>query len=144
MNSMTTFEAGYLAGPSLLADGANAPSRMVERNLTRLWNYRRMLRSPLVQPFRTVLRPLVRWVFSTHVFVYDEDRPGLPFTVNFKPLETTSVLVGLLVAPLIFVLLLPLLLIMVPAGVAFVVISLVASALQLDETITDLRADPTH
>lgn len=144
MNSMTTFEAGYLAGPSLLADGANAPSRMVERNLSRLWSYRRMLRSPLVQPFRTVLRPLVRWVFSTHVFVYDEERPGLPFRLNLKPLETTSALVGLLVAPLIFVLLLPLLLILVPIGVAFVMIALLASAMQFDDTISGLQFDPAH
>ena len=69
MKTTPYFEASHLAAASIDNPGSSEPTRIVDRQLLRLWQYRRMLRSPLIQPFRQALRPLVRWLFTNHLFI---------------------------------------------------------------------------
>lgn len=102
--------------------GAADPTRMVDNHMARLWQYRRMLRSPFVQPFRKVLRPFIRRLFTAD-----------PDGMNFKLITLGLTLLALLLAPLVFVMLLPLVLILIPAAILFGIIGLVSTSNQADE-----------
>ncbi len=132
MDTISSTGVGQVTAAPHATHGARAPSLFVDRNLRRIWNYRRVLRSPLCHPFRKLLRPLVRWVFASHLFVYDEARPDSPIGVNLKALSVSTVLLTLLLTPLVFVMLLPLVLILLPVAFCFGLVGIMATALQTD------------
>ncbi len=132
MNTTPYFKEGYLAAASIDNPGATEPSRIVDRQLLRLWQYRRMLRSPLIQPFRQALRPLVRWLFTNHLFVRDPDEQGHRIGVNLKPLSIATAVLCLLLAPLVVAMLLPLILVLLPVAMVFGMIGLASTAVQTD------------
>lgn len=144
MDTITSNGIGQSAAIPHATHGAREPSLIVDRNLRRIWNYRRVLRSPLFHPFHKVLQPLVRWVFASHLFVYDESRPDSPISVNLKPLTISILAMSVVLAPLIFVIILPLVLILVPAGVFFAMLGLVSSSFQADEDVTEHHSLAWH
>lgn len=122
MKTTPYFEAGHVATSSTNHyPGATDPSRLVDSNLDRLWQYRRMLRSPLIHPFRKVLRPFIRRMFASN-----------PDGLNFKLLTLGITLLALLLAPLVFVMLLPLVLILLPVAILFGIIGLISTSAQAD------------
>ena len=78
----------------------------------RAWLYRRIMKSPVVEPFRKVLQPLIKWTFKPHFGVSDEANGKV--LVNLKPPSTFAVVMSVLLAPIVFLMLLPLFLILVP------------------------------
>ena len=122
MKTTPYFEAGHLAASSIENRGATEASRIVDRQLLRVWQYRRMLRSPLIQPFSKVLRPLIRRLFLSD-----------PDGVNFKLITIGITLLMLLIVPLIFAMLLPLILILLPLAILAGLIGLAATSSQTDE-----------
>jgi hypothetical protein len=92
-----------------------------------------MLRSPLFHPFRSALRPLLRWTFKSHLFVYDEERPDSPIGVNLKPLSIVTLVLAVLIGPLVFVMLLPLVLILMPVALLFGMLGVATTSAQTDD-----------
>ena len=121
MNTIPYHEAGHLAASSLDNPGGLSPSRMLEHHLLRPWRYRHMMRSPLIQPFRQMLRPVVRWLFTRH--------PG----ADTKVMTIAFTALGVILLPLIFVMLLPLILILLPVAMLFGLIGLASTSSQTDD-----------
>lgn len=132
MKTTPYFEASHLAAASIDNPGSSEPTRIVDRQLLRLWQYRRMLRSPLIQPFRQALRPLVRWLFTSHLFIRDPENQGHPVMVNIKPLSIVVAMLSLLLAPLVFAMVLPLILVLLPVAMVLGMIGLASTAAQTD------------
>lgn len=114
MDTIPYFEAGHLARPSLDTSPGNAPVKVIDRALLRIWDYRRLLRSPPIQPFRKVLKPFIRWAFETHLVLAADDEEGKPVDIDVKPTSALAVALGMALGPLVFIMLLPLFLIVVP------------------------------
>lgn len=135
MKSTSDRPAGFSHTPSpRLGDNptASSPALTPRRatggaSLKRLWLYRRIMRSSLVEPFRKVLRPLVRWIWQPHFAVRDEAHDLVP--VNLKPPGTFTIVMSVIFAPLIFLMLLPLLLILVPVVMIVALAALLVPAL---------------
>jgi hypothetical protein len=78
----------------------------------RAWFYRRIMKSPVVEPFRKVLQPLIKWTFKPHFGVRDEANGKV--LVNLKPPSTLALVMSVLLAPIVLLMLLPLFLILIP------------------------------
>lgn len=96
----------------------------------RAWLYRRIMKSSVVEPFRTVLRPLIRWTWKPHFGVRDAGAGMVP--VNLKPPSAFAILMSVILAPIVFLMLLPLLLILVPVVMFVGVIAIIVPVLQGD------------
>jgi len=70
------------------------------------------MKSSAVEPFRKVLRPLIRWAWKPHLGVRDDAVGMVP--VNLKPPSTFVIVMSVIFAPIIFLMLLPLFLILIP------------------------------
>ncbi len=105
------------------------------------WLYRRVLRSPIVEPFRKVLRPLVRWVFRPHLHVAAGPDGQGSESVSLKQPSLATVAWWMVFGPLVFVMLLPLLLILVPVVMLLGIAAIIFSAFQEEtEDIADRPA----
>jgi hypothetical protein len=99
-----------------------------------------------MEPFWILFKPLKQWVLARHVSIHAAE--GAAETVELplrKPGAATLVLT-ILLAPLVFLMLLPLLLILVPLALGVAFIAMLAASLQSDEP-TILSADspaPAH
>lgn len=117
--------AGPTTSPSVNANTAAA--HPASGHLRDAWLYRRVLRSPIVEPFRKVLRPLVRWAFQPHLHVAADSDGSGKAGVSLKEPSLATVAWWMVFGPLVFVMLLPLLLILVPVvmllGIAAVIVS---------------------
>jgi len=85
------------------------------------------MNSPLVEPFRHVLRPLWRWAWKPHMALF-----GGPDLVNFKPPGALAIVLAILFGPLVFVLLLPLILVLVPVAMVVGMLAILAASLQCE------------
>lgn len=130
MDTIPYFEAGHLAAPSLDISAATAPARVIDRSLGRIWNLRKLLRTPLLQPFRKALRPLIRWAIKPHVSVAAEQQGNARVGVNLKPLSASTIVLSILLGPLVFLMLLPLVLILLPVALIIGSIAVAITSLQ--------------
>jgi hypothetical protein len=137
MDTIPYFEAGHLARPSLDTSPGTAPARVIDRALLRLWDYRRLLRSPLVQPFRQVLRPFIRWVFKTHLFLAAGEVGGSPVGMNIKPASAAMFALAMVLGPLVVIMLLPLILILLPVAIVIGGIGVAIAAMQTEGRDSD-------
>lgn len=94
----------------------------------RAWLYRRIMKSSVVEPFRKVLRPLIRWTWQPHFGVRDEASGTVP--VNLKSPSTFAVVMSVILAPIVFLMLLPLFLILVPVVMFVGVMAILVPVLQ--------------
>ena len=87
--------------------------------------YRVIMNSPVVEPFRHVLRPLLRWAWRPHFSLFG----GLD-RVDFKPPGTLAIVMTILLGPLVFIMLLPLILVLFPVALVAGMMAVVASSAQ--------------
>lgn len=102
-------------------------------DLRQLLVYQVLIKSGLTEPFRILFKPLKQWMRARHVFIHTAE--GTSETVELplrKPGAATLVL-SILLAPLVFLMLLPLLLILVPLALGVAFIALLVACLQSDE-----------
>lgn len=105
--------------------------RFVNRNLQRVWQLRRM-KATLLRPFRTVLRPLLHWLRREHFHVRNDRAGQPPIGLNLRTFGWESLVLGVLLAPLAFLLLLPLLVLIFPVAVLIGVAGVIATSVQTD------------
>lgn len=86
------------------------------------------MKSSVVEPFRKVLRPLIRWTWQPHFGVRDEASGTVP--VNLKSPSTFAVVMSVILAPIVFLMLLPLFLILVPVVMFVGVMAILVPVLQ--------------
>ena len=72
------------------------------------------MRSGVVEPFRKVLRPLIRWVLQPHIGVHDAVDHTVP--VPLKQPSLFTIVMTIILSPVIFFILLPLLIVLFPAA----------------------------
>lgn len=92
------------------------------------------LRLELMEPYRALLRPLKRWIFQHHVVIHTSE--GSSDTVEM-PLKQPSLFMMIMMAllgPLVFVMLLPLVLILVPLGLVVGFVALLISTIKIEDT----------
>ncbi len=130
MDTIPYFEAGHLAMSSLDISSATAPARVVDRNLSRIWHLRRILRIPVLQPFRKTLRPLLRWALKPHVFVAGDQQGAARVGLNLKPASIITLVLSILLGPLVFLMLLPLVLILLPVALIIGGIAVAITSMQ--------------
>ncbi len=85
------------------------------------------MHSPLMEPYRHLLRPLLRWAWKPHLAIL-----GGTELVNLKPPSTFALIMSIILGPLIFVMLLPLILILLPVGMVVGVLAVLAACLQCE------------
>ncbi len=103
-------------------------------DLRHLLIYKAFIKSGLMEPFRILIKPLKKWVLKHHVAIHTSE--GSPDMVDMplkQPSVLTMVLTALL-APLVFLMLLPLILILVPLALVVGFAALVISTIQMDGT----------
>ncbi len=125
------------------ATHADAPARFVNRNMNRIWRHHRLL-ATLLRPFRRVLRPLLVWLRQEHVYI-QSDQPGAPpVGLNLRQFGWESIALGILLAPLAFIMLLPLLIIIFPVAVCIGLFGIAAAAVQTDADDVDHHSLTWH
>lgn len=113
------------------ASAKNAEARFVTRNLHRVWQFRRM-QATFLRPFRQALRPLLVWLRQEHVFVKSGQSVAPLVSVNLRQFGWETTALGLIIAPLAFIMLLPLLILIFPVTVLIGLAAVIVAALQAD------------
>lgn len=117
------------------ASSKNAEARFVNRNLHRLWQTRRM-KAKLLHPFRKVLKPLAFWLQQEHFHVSAEHHDAPPTPLSLRHTGWKSLVLGIVLAPLAFIMLLPLLILIFPLLVVVGIAAILAAAWQANEEDT--------
>jgi hypothetical protein len=115
-----------------VATGQNAPARFVNRNLHRVWQLRRM-QATLLRPFRKALRPLLVWLRQDHVFVEGGYHGAPPVGVKLGQFGWETLALTLLLAPVAFIMLLPMLILIFPVVVIIGLACIIIAAMETDE-----------
>ncbi len=122
---------------------ADAPARFVTRNLHRVWQVRRM-QATLIRPFRKVLRPFAHWLQQEHFFVTTGDAASPKSGLNLRTFGWETIVLCTILGPIVFLMLLPLLLIIMPV-VAFVFLAaMAATAIQTGADDDDYHSIAWH
>lgn len=116
MNTIPEPQRGQAASFQYAANAHNAEARFVTRNLHRVWQFRRM-KATLLRPFRQAIRPLLVWLRQEHVYVASGHRGAPPIGLNLRQFGWETMALALIVAPLAFIMLLPLLILIFPIAV---------------------------
>lgn len=122
---MKTMPDTNQAASFLQTASADVPARFINRNLHRLWQTRR-LQATLLRPFRRILHPLLVWLRRDALHL------GHTPPARLRRVGWESLALGLLLGPLAFLMLLPLLLLLFPAALLIGLAGVVAAALQAD------------
>ncbi len=87
----------------------------------------------VLDPFRKLALPLARWLAGTHVSLPsdDPDKHAVPVEVSKTSLAT--IILSMTLGPIVFVMLLPLILILLPAFLVIGFLGLLATAFSFDE-----------
>ncbi len=109
----------------------NAEARFVTRNLHRVWQIRRM-QAVLLRPFRQAIRPLLVWIRQEHIYVQTGHHGTPPVGLNLRQLSWGTVALSAVLAPLAFIMLLPLLIVILPVVALIGLVSSAVSAWQTD------------
>lgn len=132
MKAIPDTSTGQAASFHQTATSKNAEARFVNRNLHRLWHRRRM-QAKLLHPFRKVLRPLAVWLQQEHFHVSEGHAEVPPTPLKLRNVGWPGFILGLILAPLAFVMLLPLLILIFPALVVVGIAAVCAAAWQTNE-----------
>jgi hypothetical protein len=111
---------------------ADIPARFITRNLHRVWQIRRM-QATLLRPFRKILRPFAHWLRQEHFFIGTGDESGSRAGLNLRTFGWETMVLSAILAPLAFLMLLPLLLIILPAAACLGLVAVVFTGMQTDE-----------
>jgi hypothetical protein len=80
----------------------------------------------------TFLRPLLVWLRQEHIFVESGQQGTPPVALHLKQFGWETIALSLVLAPLAFIMLLPLLILIFPVAVLVGVCAVVAAAVQTD------------
>ncbi len=111
------------------ASAKNAEARFVTRNLHRVWQFRRM-QVTFLRPFRKALRPLLVWLRQEHVFVKSGQQGAPPVGLQLRAFGWGTMALSLVLGPLAFIMLLPLLLPIFPIAVLISLAAIAMAAMQ--------------
>ncbi|MDB6119284.1 MAG: hypothetical protein JWO08_3065 [Verrucomicrobiaceae bacterium] len=89
--------------------------------------YRLFMHTPLMEPYRHLLKPLLRWAWKPHLAIL-----GGQELVNLKPPSTFALVISIILGPLIFIMLLPLILVLLPVGMVVGILAILAACLQTE------------
>lgn len=131
MNTIPEPSRGQAASFQQAAGAKNAEARFINRSLHRVWQMRRM-QATLLRPFRQAVRPLLIWLRQEHFYVKDGRRGVPPSGLNLKKFGWETITLALVLAPLAFLMLLPLLILIFPAAVLIGLVAVVMTTLQTD------------
>ena len=131
MNTIPEPQRGQAASFQQAASAHDAEARFVTRNLHRVWQFRRM-QATFLRPFRQALRPLLVWLRQEHVFVKSGMHGMPPVGLKLKQFSWETLALGLVLGPLAFIILLPLLILIFPAAVLIGLAAAVVAAMQTD------------
>ncbi len=123
------------AAPFQTASSKNAEARFVNRNLHRIWRTRRM-KAKLLHPVRKVLKPLASWLQQEHFHVSAGHHGSPPTPLSLRHAGWKSLALGIILAPLAFIMLLPLLILIFPLLVVVGIAAVLAAAWQTNEEDT--------
>lgn len=131
MNTIPEPQRGQAASFQQAATAHNAEARFVTRNLHRVWQFRRM-QATFLRPFRQAIRPLLVWLRQEHVFVKSGQHGTPPVGLKLKQFGWETIALSLVLVPLAFIMLLPLLVLIFPVAVLIGLAGVVASSMQTD------------
>lgn len=131
MNTIPEPQRGQAASFQPAASAKNAEARFVTRNLHRVWQFRRM-QATFLRPFRKVFRPLLIWLRQEHVFVKSGQLGVPPIGLKLKQFSWETLALGIVLGPLAFILLLPLLILIFPVAVLIGLAAVMVSSMQTD------------
>ncbi len=131
MNTIPEPQRGQAASFQQAATAHNAEARFVTRNLHRLWQLRRM-KATFLRPFRQALRPLLVWLRQEHVFVKSGLHGTPPIGLKLKQFSWETIALSLILGPLAFIMLLPLLILIFPVAVLVGICAVIAASVQTD------------
>ena len=97
-------------------------------DLRQLLVYKAFIKSGLMEPFRILLRPLRKWVLRRHVAIHPAEGDPALLELPLRQPSTTTLVLSILLGPVVFVMLLPLLLILVPVALGIGLAALLVSA----------------
>jgi len=131
MNTIPDTSIGQAASFQPAASAHDAEARFVTRNLHRVWQFRR-LQATLLRPFRQAIRPLLVWLRQEHVFIKNGQQGAPPVALGLKKFSWETIALGLVLAPLAFIMLLPLLILIFPVAVIIGLAAIMVAAMQTD------------
>jgi len=131
MNTIPFPPRGQAALFQQAVSAKNAEARFVTRSLHRIWQFRRM-QATFLRPFRIALRPLLVWLRQEHVFVKNGQQGTPPVGLRLQQFSWETAVAGIILVPLAFILLLPLLILIFPVAVLIGLAAVVAGAMQTD------------
>jgi hypothetical protein len=131
MNTIPVPQRGQAASIQQAVCAHDAEARFVTRNLHRVWQTRRM-KATFLRPFRRALRPLLVWLRQDHVYVQHGERGAPPVGLRLKQFGWETIALSLVLGPLAFIMLLPLLIVIFPVAVLIGLGAVIAAAMQAD------------
>lgn len=90
------------------------------------------MKATFLRPFRQALRPLLVWLRQEHVFVESGQRGAPPVGLKLKQFGWETIALSIILLPLAFIILLPMLIVIFPVAVLIGCGAFAASALQAD------------
>lgn len=136
MNTIPAPPRGQAASFQQAATANDAEARFVTRNLHRVWQFRRM-QATFLRPFRQALRPLLVWLRQEHIFVQSGQHGSPPVGLHLKQFGWETIALSLVLLPLAFIMLLPLLILIFPVVVLIGLGAVAASAMKADAEVTE-------
>lgn len=136
MNTIPVPPRGQAASFQQAATAHNAEARFVTRNLHRVWQFRRM-QATFLRPFRQAMRPLLVWLRQDHIFVKNGQHGMPPVGLKLKQFGWETIALSLVLGPLAFIMLLPLLILIFPVAVLIGLAAVLVTALQTDADDVD-------
>lgn len=131
MNTIPAPQRGQAASFQQAASAHNAEARFVTRNLHRVWQFRRM-QATFLRPFRQALRPLLVWLRQDHIFVKNGQFGAPPVGLKLKQFSWEAAALSLILAPLAFIILLPMLIVIFPVAVLIGLAAVMVGSMQTD------------
>jgi hypothetical protein len=131
MNTIPAPQRGQAASFQQAATANDAEARFVTRNLHRVWQFRRM-QATFLRPFRQALRPLLVWLRQDHIFVKNGQHGAPPVGLKLKQFSWETIALSLILGPLAFIILLPMLIVIFPVAVLIGLAAVVMSTMQTD------------
>ena len=109
-------------------------------DLRQLLVYQFLIKSGLTEPFRILFKPLKKWVLARHVCIHAAEGSAETVELPLRKPGAATLVLSILLAPLMFLMLLPLMLILTPLALGVAFIAMLAASIQSDEP-TILSAD---
>lgn len=90
------------------------------------------MQATFLRPFRQALRPLLVWLRQDHIFVKNGQQGMPPVGLKLKQFSWETIALSLVLGPLAFIMLLPLLILIFPVAVLIGLAAMLVTALQTD------------